>query len=88
MDIYGYARVATKSQNLHTEIIQLKAYNPQIKIFQETISSTKTQVEFLKLLSILEKGYTLVVVNEYKFLTFLFYLLTKKIISDYNIRCL
>lgn len=58
---YGYARVSTTGQDLNTQLDALRKQGCE-EIYSEKFTGTKTdRPEFQKLLSILEKGDTLVV---------------------------
>ena len=60
--IYGYARVSTQSQKIERQINNIKAIEPNAVIFTEKVTGTKLDVrkEFNKLLSIVNKGDTII----------------------------
>ena len=58
--IYGYARVSTEEQKLHLQTDALKVAGCE-KIFKEKISAAKERPELEKLISILQKGDTVIV---------------------------
>lgn len=58
--IYGYARVSTEEQKLHLQTDALKVASCD-KIFKEKISAAKDRPELEKLISLLQKGDTVIV---------------------------
>jgi DNA invertase Pin-like site-specific DNA recombinase len=58
--IYGYARVSTEDQKLHLQLDALKIAGCK-KVFKEKISASKERPELEKMISLLEKGDSVVV---------------------------
>src|SRR6202171_1030222 len=63
MAVYGYARVSTDGQSLSAQLAELRTAKCE-KIFQEKISGARSdRKQLTRLMSILAKGYVLVVTS-------------------------